>query len=577
MSIISDRDAIRYILIGLNVPGQDRHARFACYLGAGASAEAGVKTTEQICKEIWDELLKASQFSNEDDQIQGLKKRLNWNDPSLRYVSCIREGYPDRSMRVEYFRSILRGITPSFCHHALALLIKYRYFKSTCLTTNFDKLIESAFIQQIDSECQPIRTDEEVQFWANVEDRHYVVKLHGDYDTHNILNTSDETVSISDRLQSAAASLLEFAGLVVIGTAGYEKSIHTLFDHLSKKAVMEDKILRYGLLWGVYMGPSRPKGLTAGDIEHLVQERLEQSEISRDIRKMIERTRQKERLFCFFPVWGAGNFMYELIKATGNKKLKGLAELYLDREMRLRHEFTEAGLLEEAINNHLSRLELKRTYPKESDDDRKPPTRVYSAHSKTSPVEIQLLYGDITSRTFMGAQEFQSRRRAIISPDDTFITAGGGVAEGLLNKAGRQFILNELAKFSPIPQCSLAVTSAGNLPVHYIFHVAAIEVKHDATYSVSKRSVHDSMIAALEKASALAVGALWVPLMGTGAAALPAKESLEGILEAICQWENTNAMPITILIFIYDYATLERHIVYQSMQDMLLSRFTLKE
>jgi O-acetyl-ADP-ribose deacetylase (regulator of RNase III) len=95
----------------------------------------------------------------------------------------------------------------------------------------------------------------------------------------------------------------------------------------------------------------------------------------------------------------------------------------------------------------------------------------------------------------MVEREFQDRRRAIISPDDTFLSAGGGVAEGIMNKAGMQAIINELKKFGRIEHGSIAVTSAGKLPVHYIFHTAAIDIQMNAVqtgvkYQVSENSIY---------------------------------------------------------------------------------------
>ncbi|MFN7931003.1 MAG: macro domain-containing protein [Blastocatellia bacterium] len=572
MSIISDVEAIRYILSGLNEQTPNPH--FACYLGAGASAEAGVKMAAQICNEIYEELRQLRRLAAQDaDHERELKKKLKWDDLRSRYATCIEECYPDRALRVAYFRKMLKGVAPSFSHHALALLIHKRYFKNTCLTTNFDKLLESAFIQQGHSECQPIRNDEERRFWSSEEDRYYVIKLHGDYDTHNVLNTSDETVLISEQLLDDTCRLLDSAGLVVIGTAGYETSVFTLFNYLSRKG---GRILSRGLLWGVYVGTAKPDGITDEEIRTLVKEKLAQGIVSQDICSMIERN-SAGRLFRFFPVWGTGNFFYKLIKSTQNKEIKGAVSLYLDREMRLRHVFDKAGLPKDAINAHLTQLEQKRTRPVDGEARGSSPVEVFQATSQSSQVTLRIFYGDITSRTFMGKDEFEAFRRAVISPDDIFITAGGGVAESFLEKAGQRFILNEVAKFSPIPLGAVAVTSAGNLPVQYIFHAAAIQVERNASYTVSRQSVYTATLAALHKASALEVGALWVPLMGTGVAGLPAKESLEGILEAIAKWEQTNSLPNMILIFIYKHTILETHDVYKLMKAKLTPRFVISK
>jgi O-acetyl-ADP-ribose deacetylase (regulator of RNase III) len=131
-----------------------------------------------------------------------------------------------------------------------------------------------------------------------------------------------------------------------------------------------------------------------------------------------------------------------------------------------------------------------------------------------------------------------------------------------------------VAKFSPIRQGEVAVTSAGNLPVHYVFHAAAIEVQ-ETSYAVSKQSVSASVSAALAKAEALHVGALWIPLMGTGSAGLQASDSMDGILEAIREWETKTTAKMIIMIFIYKFTTLEKHVVDDSMRALLSPRFDI--
>lgn len=569
---ISDDEAIRYILQVEN--------RYVCYLGAGASVEAGVMTAQGICEAIRKELLDHSPFEDQNEKERWVDEILvDWNDPSQRYVTCIRKGYRTPAARVEYFRQILKNIRPSFCHHAVALLMRGNCFKTTCLTTNFDKLLESAFTQQGELECQPIRGVEESGFWQHEPNRYYVMKLHGDYDTHNILNTEDETLRISDSMISIIERVLESAGMVVIGSAGNEKSIRRMFDDLASKATGVSDVLSFGLLWGVYMGQPKPKNMTPDKLEELINDRIRQ-EVGRDIVKMIERKNPQNELFCFFPVWGAGAFLFDLIKATHENTLIREAELYLDHEMRLRNVFTGAGLSEAAITEHISNLKKSQDKLKERQDSGSPKSDsngqeldlACEIHGKNTAIEIRVMYGDITSRGFMAKEEFQSSIRAILSPEDTFLTAGGGVAYTLLNKAGKYNILNELAKLSPIEQGAVAVTSGGNLPVHYIFHAAAIKIEEDAKYSVTKASVRKTMTAALEKALALEVSTLLVPLMGSGVAGLSHAQSLAAILKAVHKW-NKEDYKMTIIIVIYMEKHLPRHAVEQCAKRTLGSQF----
>src|SRR5262249_29232395 len=145
----------------------------------------------------------------------------------------------------------------------------------------------------------------------------------------------------------------------------------------------------------------------------------------------------------FFPIWGSGSFLFSLISASGDKSLIGTAERFLDHEMRLRHVFGRAGLDPRAIETHLKALDAQRRRIQASDVS---PESVCSARREAPQTVVRVLYGDITSRSLMGAPEFAGARRAVVSPDDTCISAGGGVAYGILRKAGAQVLLNELGK-----------------------------------------------------------------------------------------------------------------------------------
>lgn len=80
-------------------------------------------------------------------------------------------------------------------------------------------------------------------------------------------------------------------------------------------------------------------------------------------------------------------------------------------------------------------------------------------------------YGDVTKRLWMSHEEFERVTRAVVSPEDTCISAGGGVAYLLLEKAGKYAILNELSKFSslsedgqsPVERGKVAVTSCASV------------------------------------------------------------------------------------------------------------------
>ncbi|HKG11712.1 MAG TPA: macro domain-containing protein [Pyrinomonadaceae bacterium] len=565
MRIISDTEAIRHIL-------QHKH-HYICYLGAGASAEAGIKTAQSICDDIRGQLLPEGLSPRKLSQWE--REKLNWDIPSRKYSTCMR-AYGNAVKRVQYFREILKGKPPAFCQFALALLMADGVFKRTCLTTNFDKLLESAFTHRGMMECQPIRTDDELKYWEDDQERCYVIKLHGDYDTNNILNTDDEVISINDTLKEKVKDLAKDAGMLVVGTAGYEKSVHTLFDLLTKDG--SEKVLSYGVLWGVYVPDAKPKNLTQEGLEKLLGERISGGEVGPDIVAMMNRMSLRNEDFCFFPLWGgAGNFMFDLIEKRDSKPLKETAKQYLDHEMRLRAVFRNVEMTDVAFKKHLTSLKEQRKKLLEKLGAPSPTIEnVYEARSRDGRVVVSVAYGNIAKRSWMGAPEFRHVARAVVSPEDTCISAGGGVAYLILERAGKYAILNELSKFpSPIKHGRLVVTSGGNLPVHYIFHAAAIEITRQGKYIVTRQDVRKTMTEVLERAKGLGVGAVWVPLMGAGVGSLGPRQSFEGILEAIGGWKP-GGHEIIINVAIYKERELPRNVVRQLLQQKLSKHFTVR-
>jgi O-acetyl-ADP-ribose deacetylase (regulator of RNase III) len=182
-----------------------------------------------------------------------------------------------------------------------------------------------------------------------------------------------------------------------------------------------------------------------------------------------------------------------------------------------------------------------------------------------------VLYGDITSRTLMASEP---GRRAVLSAEDTSVSAGGGVAYALLRKAGAHTILNELSKLAPITQGDVAVTSGGDLPVHYIFHGAALKIERDATYSVTPQDVSRTVTCALQTAQTLAVQTILVPLIAAGVGPLTPLESFEAIVSALLQQRDTIGR-FTMIVVVFKESQLPRADIMASLQRTLLPDFEL--
>lgn len=573
MKLLSDNEVIQHIL--------REKKRYAPWVGAGFCVEAGVNSAGQICEDIRQNLIVAQKMEHLDshDLEKWSNENLDWNDPSKRYISCIQKAYPNEATRNEFFHRILLDAQPSLSHYSLALLMSNGYLKPTCLTTNFDHLIENAFTQQDIGGMQTIRTETECEYWQDSDNRYYTVKLHGDTDTQNVMNTRRETLQLTDNMAKLVQKTSYNSGLVVLGTTGNEKSIRKLFEDLGNLSKKERGVWSFGLFWGVYMGDQKPNMLESElnkQLENMISQRIIDTQVNPDIVDFINDS--PNELFCFFPVWGAGNFMFDLIKATNNKEVISKASRYLDHEMRLKHIYSNAGLNDDAIKKHLRNLGQQREKIENARLNRhQEPDIILRAQNADASIEVRVLYGDITSRALMSSQEFQEKRRAIVSPEDTCISAGGGVAYGLLLKAGQQVLLNELAKFSPISQNEVAVTSAGNLPLHYIIHAAPLKIKEDASYSVSEHNVKITIDAVLNKLGPLGIEAIWMPLIASGAASLKAIDSFEAILKSISEYANHDInleRPITIIIVIYQEKDLPRSFVHASFTNLLSQEFS---
>jgi O-acetyl-ADP-ribose deacetylase (regulator of RNase III) len=157
-----------------------------------------------------------------------------------------------------------------------------------------------------------------------------------------------------------------------------------------------------------------------------------------------------------------------------------------------------------------------------------------------------------------------------VSPEDTTISAGGGVALTLLTKAGPRFILNELAKLGPIQHGTCAVTSAGDLPVHYIMHAAALHIQKDGTYEISPERVFETTDSVLTNAETLGVKAIWIPLLGAGVADLPADASFRSIVSAFAKHSPSPACPL-VHVVIFQERMLPREDVREIIQEVLPS------
>lgn len=118
----------------------------------------------------------------------------------------------------------------------------------------------------------------------------------------------------------------------------------------------------------------------------------------------------------------------------------------------------------------------------------------------------------------------------MVSPDDIYLSAGGGAALALLEKAGKTAVL-----IGQISHRGVIVTSGFRLPVNHILHAATVALKPDGSSETTDEDVRITMLTVLQTAHGLGVQILFVPLLGAGTEALPADKSLCAILKAFLE------------------------------------------
>jgi O-acetyl-ADP-ribose deacetylase (regulator of RNase III) len=534
IDVITEEEAIRGILVS---PGE--HVAF--------------KLAGEICEDIRAELAPYHENENgwEDDV-------LNWDDPARRYTSCL-ESYGTPEVRVNYFRKLLKGKVPSFAHHAIALLMSSDILHRSALTTNFDKLIEQAFMEQNARECQAIRMREEAEFWGQEPDRCYLLKLHGDYDTHNILNTREETRSIPPFFVELCRGMLHSRGLLSLGSAGNEESIVHFMELMLNSP--EKRILSRGVRWGVYVGSRKPDDISDHESADILVKALKAGAVNRRLLEAFKELSKEGRPCYLFPVWGSGEFLHHLIERTGDVTVEYSANILLDQSMRIASLLQAKGIPPPVIDQHLKRLdEAQNRLNVRSGAVVRQPQKVIDFKLRSSGASVAVFYSDITSQELLSVNSSAQERAAIVSADDTMISAGGGVAFSLLKRAGPKFLLNELGKLAPIPQGTTAVTSGGSLPVQYIIHAAALDIDASGNYSVTTDSVVSVVSEALAKVEPLGIDRIYFPLIGAGVAGLSAAECLDAILYAA---ESARDLPgtLNIVIAIFDYQILEPYAI----------------
>lgn len=232
------------------------------FLGAGASAAANIPTAWNM---IWD--FKRSLYCAA--QRVPISTCQNLGDPVLRhqlqqyfdglgtfpsegadeeYAAYFEEMYPDEGDRRRYIERMIANATPSYGHHALAVLMKLGKVR-VIWTTNFDRVVEDAAVPVLGGTGRLVVStlDQATMAREALNEGRWplLVKLHGDFQSRRLKNTGDELGEQDEELRRALIQACGRFGLAAVGYSGRDDSVMRALE----AALETDGSFPMGLFW----------------------------------------------------------------------------------------------------------------------------------------------------------------------------------------------------------------------------------------------------------------------------------------------------------------------------------------
>ena len=222
---------------------------YALLLGSGVSRAAGVMTGWEVVLDLAGKLMAMSgeKASDPHKWYRGKYK----SDPD--YSDLIERTAPTPAERQQVLRRYFEPDPadeadalrrPTAAHRAIADLAK-RGFVKVIVTTNFDRLIESA-LREAGVEPMVLSSSDDIAGMMPLDHTNCcVLKLHGDYLDERIRNTTDELSKYPASLNRLLDRIFQDYGLVVCGWSGE-------WDVALRKAIRRAKSRRYTTYWTAY-------------------------------------------------------------------------------------------------------------------------------------------------------------------------------------------------------------------------------------------------------------------------------------------------------------------------------------
>lgn len=203
-------------------------ARFAIFLGAGASVAAGIKTAGQMMNDFREKILTRDcpTITDKKTQTKWLRDNILSKGTGNEYSKLFEYFERTPKGRQNYVSKLLKGKEPTFGYAMLSSLIA-RGFVNTILTTNFDDMVfigctKFSGVRPVIYAYGIMAT--EMKFSSP---HPKILKIHGDYLYSALANTEIEMSQFNQdpNMRAQVTSALDEYELIVFGYGGNDESV----------------------------------------------------------------------------------------------------------------------------------------------------------------------------------------------------------------------------------------------------------------------------------------------------------------------------------------------------------------
>ena len=232
------------------------------FLGAGASRLAGIKTAGDMILDFKQEIYRSSKklppsaLADTGNPIVLQKIQSYFDELGTfpvagapeEYAKYFEATFSHPKDRRTYLDGLVRVGKPTFGHHALALLMREDLCRIVW-TTNFDRTVEdaTALLNEGTGFLTVADPAEPAKLTRAISDRRFPIygKLHGDYHSDALKNTSVELRAQDEEMRQAFLGACQTNGLAVVGYSGRDHSIMATLT----KALNGGRGFPNGLFW----------------------------------------------------------------------------------------------------------------------------------------------------------------------------------------------------------------------------------------------------------------------------------------------------------------------------------------